>query len=192
MPEAAVLIDFPLLALGPVSAALRQRGCHRFAEAVALVHALPYGRNRQREDALALLNEQRGTCSTKHALLKRAADENGQAELELRVGIYAMNARNTPKARPVLAHHGLSYLPEAHCYLVHGAAILDATTRASAGAAFAADLLTQTVIEPGQAGAYKEAFHRRYLQDWLARELLPFSPDELWTIRKACILALSS
>ena len=33
------------------------------------------------------------------------------------LGIYEMSDRNTPGVGRVLTAHGLSYIPEAHCYL---------------------------------------------------------------------------
>lgn len=61
----------------------------------------------------------KGTCSTKHALLACLAQEQG-IPLELTLGIYEMNERNTPGTGRVLARHGLDALPEAHCYLKYG------------------------------------------------------------------------
>jgi hypothetical protein len=42
-----------------------------------------------------VLAEQRGTCSTKHALLRRLAIEQG-LDIALVLGIYEMTERNTP------------------------------------------------------------------------------------------------
>jgi hypothetical protein len=55
-------------------------------------------------DILAVLNERRGPCSTKHALLKALADEQG-LPIRLMLGIYEMNARNTPGIGRVLEEH---------------------------------------------------------------------------------------
>jgi len=51
-----------------------------------------------------VLNERRGPCSTKHALLKALADEQG-LPIRLMLGIYEMNARNTPGIGRVLEEH---------------------------------------------------------------------------------------
>ena len=50
---------------------------------------LPYGRNSNPDDPLTVLTEQRGTCSTKHALLRRLAIEQ-RIDLVLMLGIYEM------------------------------------------------------------------------------------------------------
>ena len=56
----------------------------------------PYGRNVATSDMLAVLNERKGTCGTKHALLKSLATERA-LPIRLMLGIYEMNARNTPE-----------------------------------------------------------------------------------------------
>jgi hypothetical protein len=62
---------------------------------------LPYGRNGNPDDPLAVLTDQRGTCSTKHVLLRRLAIEQG-IDLVLVLGIYEMNEHNTPGVGTVL------------------------------------------------------------------------------------------
>src|SRR5580693_6979785 len=56
---------------------------------------LAYGRNSDPDDPLVVLTERRGTCSTKHALLRRLSIEQ-EIDLLLILGIYEMNERNTP------------------------------------------------------------------------------------------------
>jgi hypothetical protein len=48
-----------------------------------------------------MLNERKGTCSTKHALLKAFAGEQG-LPIPLMLGIYEMDARNIPGIGPYL------------------------------------------------------------------------------------------
>ncbi|HWO29322.1 MAG TPA: hypothetical protein VNO32_11045 [Candidatus Acidoferrum sp.] len=63
--------------------------------AAQYVCGLPYGRNSDPSDPVIVLAEQRGTCSTKHALLRRLAIEQG-LDIALVLGIYEMTERNTP------------------------------------------------------------------------------------------------
>ena len=84
--------------------------------AAQYVCELPYGRNSDPNDPLIVLVEQRGTCSTKHALLRRLASEQ-RIDIALVLGICEMTGGNTPGIDPVLRRHGLSHLPEAHCYV---------------------------------------------------------------------------
>jgi len=57
---------------------------------------LPYGRTANRTDLSLVISEQKGTCSSKHALLKEVADLNGIKGIDLIIGIYKMSEANTP------------------------------------------------------------------------------------------------
>src|SRR5215471_3157718 len=116
----------PVKDRGPVSAAFLGLGIDDFRRAGQYVRDLPYGRNAATSDLLAALNERKGTCSTKHALLKALASEQG-LPIRLMLGIYEMNARNTPGVGQVLEEHHLPCIPEAHCYLVHQDRRIDVT-----------------------------------------------------------------
>lgn len=84
-------------------------------------------------------------ASTKHALLAALAIEQGLA-VQLTLGISEMTARNTPGVGRVLSRHGLAFVPEAHCYLIHSGVRID-VTRDSA--------VAQEPIAPEQIGEYK-------------------------------------
>ncbi len=73
-------------------------------------------RNTCPDDPLIVLTEQRGTCSTKHALLRRLAIEQN-LDVALVLGIYEMAEQNTPGVGDILRKYELVLLPEAHCYL---------------------------------------------------------------------------
>src|SRR6185369_1548349 len=75
---------------GVVSSRFIEVQVRDFREAAAYVHRLPYGRNTNRSDALAVIREGHGTCSTKHALLRRLALEQ-DIDIALVIGIYEMN-----------------------------------------------------------------------------------------------------
>ena len=72
--------------LGPVSAAVLGLGIDDFRCIAQYIRDLPYGRNAATNDMFAVLNERRGTCSTKHALLKALASELG-LPIRLMLGI---------------------------------------------------------------------------------------------------------
>ena len=72
-------------------------------EAVERVRAIPYGRNDERS-AAGVLAERRGTCSTKHLLLKELAPE-----IELWHRVY----RLTPEdARRLFGEHAATVVPK--------------------------------------------------------------------------------
>lgn len=184
--------DFAVTAAGDISEAFRKRGVYSFAEAAALVCNLPYARNTAKENHLCVLLENCGTCSTKHALLKRLADENGHPEIELVLGIFRMNGNNTPAVAATLQKHGLKEMPEAHNYLRRNGVRFDFTKKGFAPEKFVPDLLEETDITPEQITDYKVNYHRAFLQRWLAlHPEIPFTLQEYWRIREACIAALS-
>jgi hypothetical protein len=154
---------------------------------------LPYGRNDHPDDPLAVLTEQRGTCSTKHAMLRRLAIEQG-FDLVLVLGIYEMNERNTPGVGSVLQRHGLEVLPEAHCYLRVGDRRIDVTRQpARCDVESISHFLHEEQIDPNQITTYKMGVHKGFLQQWITEErgLGELSLATIWAIREACIAALS-
>jgi len=177
---------------GPVSAAFLRLRIHDFRSAGQYIRDLSYGRNAATSDMLAVLNEGKGTCSTKHALLKALAGEQG-LPIRLMLGIYEMDARNTPGIRQVLEEHKLPCIPEAHCYLVHRGRRIDVTRNLDDQepepiSAF----LVEEEITTEQIGEYKRRWHQAFMRQWLhQRNLLDSDADQLWRIREECIAALS-
>lgn len=183
---------FYITANKPVSAAFRDLGVQTFAAAADYVRQIPYGRNRDKTAITAVLTEGVGTCSTKHALLRTLAIEQGAEFVQLQLGIFRMNSRNTPKVADILQQHGLDYIPEAHCYLQVSGTILDCTHAHSAAADFEADLLETKWIDAGWISNSKIAYHRAFLENWLRQQPeVPYTLDELFAIRESCIAILS-
>jgi len=184
---------FPLKPAGAVTAAFLTLGKADLRAAAECVCKLPYGRNSDPSDPLIVLDEERGTCSTKHALLRRLALEQG-LDLALVLGIYEMTDSNTPGVGPVLRRYGLGSLLEAHCYLRAAGRRID-VTKASCGRRAGEPLcfLHEEEIDPKQITDYKTSVHKKFLQSWMAdhRALGRFSLDEIWAIREECIQSLA-
>jgi hypothetical protein len=178
---------------GEISDAFVQFGSLDYRAAARFVSRLPYGRNTIIHRPLAVLQEGRGTCSTKHALLRRLAIEQSLSVV-LVLGIYEMHERNTPGVGSVLEKHGLESLPEAHCYLRFRESRIDVTRPIDADPPERITrFLHEEDITPEQIGDYKTAVHRQFLRRWMTesgnarrRDL-----DEVWRIREECIAALS-
>lgn len=181
-----------LLEAGTVCDAFQALGVDDFRSAGRFVCDLAYGRNSSNSDQLAVLHERRGTCSTKHALLARLSAEQ-RLPMNLMLGIYLMDDRNTPGVGAVLARHGLETIPEAHCYLRLAADRID-VTRNITSAEPIDDILYEEAIAPEEIHDYKIALHQRFLRDWLGRtpELRGFTLDRMWQVREECIRALST
>lgn len=122
--------------------------------------------------------------------MKRLADENQQAGFKLMLGIFPMNAENTPGVQSVLKKYALAYIPEAHNYLMYHDNMLDFTGIGINTTKFRLDLLDETKISPDQVTDYKVTYHRDFLANWIIQHNIPYSIDQLWKIREECIEAL--
>jgi hypothetical protein len=188
------LDPLPLKRSGPVAAAFRDLTKPDLRSAARYVCGLRYRRNSDPKAPLIVLLEKRGTCSTKHALLRRLAIEQG-FDLALILGLYEMTERNTPGIGPVLQKYGISSLLEAHCYLrtKNGRIDLTRLLREESRAEPIANFLHEEEISPDQITHYKISVHKTFLQRWVAGQLglNEFSLDEIWRIREECIARLS-
>jgi len=72
----SLLPNFALSAEAPLSKACQQQAIVDFHQAVDWINQLSYGRNSRKDQLECLLDEQRGTCSTKHAFIAQLAIEN--------------------------------------------------------------------------------------------------------------------
>ena len=186
------LTDRPLAVDGPVTRLFRASGIHDFAGAARHVLQLPYGRIADRSKFWLVLEEGRGTCTTKHATLAELAREQN-IDVQLVLAIYEMNERNTPGVGRVLNKYGLAYIPEAHCYLRYKGERIDVT-----GAAIGAEpidmFLYEELITVDQIGAYKNDLHKKFLRDWTTRTnaMQGRSLEDAWRIREECIAALGA
>jgi len=185
-------LDFVILKpAGVVTAAFAAVELQDFRQAAAYVHRLLYGRNTNPMDVLAVMREGRGTCGTKHALLRRLAIEQN-LNIALVIGIYEMNQRNTPGVGMVLEKYGLRSLLEAHCYLRSGHKRIDVTRlTADSSAEPITCFIHEEEISADQIGEYKINLHRRFLQQCEETAAgTKYALTELWRIREECIASL--
>lgn len=168
----------------PIARDFLREGCPTVHEACWHVWRLPYGRTSHPAHWRRVLHEGRGTCSSKHALIKALADERGLA-IDLMLGIFWMHEANTPGVGAVLARHGLEALPEAHCYLRYQMHRIDLTVYPRQDVEPIDAFYEEHPIVPSQIGEYKRAFHRRFIaQHYGAGQL-----EAIWAIREECIAA---
>jgi hypothetical protein len=127
-----------------------------------------------------------------HATLAELAREQ-HLDVQLMLGIYEMTERNTPGVGAVLNRYGLTYIPEAHCYLRYESERID-VTGVAAGAEPIDGFLHEEPITIEQIGQYKNDLHRRFLRDWIARTdtVSGRSVEDVWRIREECIAALGA
>ena len=188
-----VLDPIELKPRGPVSAAFLHVSVEDLRSAARYVNRLPYSRNSNLDDPLIVLTEHRGTCSTKHALIRRLAMEQG-LDIALVLGVYEMTEQNTPGVGNVLRKYGLVMLPEAHCFLRMKEKRIDLTraVEQTGRAEEIARFLYEEDIVPEQITRYKTELHKRFLSQWIAdlEQHLKFSLDQVWAIREECIASL--
>ena len=62
--------DYKLRSNDKLTKLVKSKGIESWNELTEFIKILPYGRNKNRTDFGLVLSEQKGTCSSKHALLK--------------------------------------------------------------------------------------------------------------------------
>jgi thiol-disulfide isomerase/thioredoxin len=179
--------DFDIKSSGQISKKFIDKNISTFKEASNFVRQLPYGRNENKNDLVLMFSDNCGTCSSKHALLKLLADENGFKDLKLIVGLFKMNKINTPEISMTLKLNDLEYIPEAHCYLKFNGTILDFTKSNSKPSEFIDDLIEESEIIPNQITEYKVKYHKNYLLNWLNDNKINLTLSDIWKIREQCI-----
>lgn len=189
MTPRSELPDFVIAESGPLSRTARLRGYARFAELVEAIRALAYGRLRDSSDIAAVLQERRGTCSSKHRFLAALAHECGHAEIQLVLALYEMSESNTAGVGSVLRAEGLTAIPETHCYLACRGRRFDFTGLAAATVSPFDALIEEQIVSPTDLPAAKLAYHRAAIDAWArARDM---DPQRAWAIRERCIARLT-
>jgi hypothetical protein len=183
------LPTFEITANSLLSQGICEFGITTFAQLVLRVSTIPYGRTTS-NSPLAILVENRGTCSSKHRLLAEVAQEFQHFEVSLVVGIYDMSENNTPGVGVVLDTARLDSIPEAHCYLKVDGSRFDFTGLPVGLKSPFESLVSETVVSPVQLVEAKKRLHIEILQAWADGHDL--SIDDAWIIREACIAALAA
>ena len=176
---------------GMISNIFKENGINTFDSACEWVRALPYRRNTTKEDKLIVLKESCGTCSSKHELIKRLAEENDIKECKLVLCIFKMSAINTPKIRAVLEDYDLDFFPEAHIYVTINGVVNDLTFPENPELLYLNDVLFTEEISADQILTYKVEKHQAFMKEWIGENRVLYSFEELWGIRERCIEVLS-
>ncbi len=185
------MLDFIIHSNDSLSKIITDQGIIKWSHLLEYVKNIPYGRNSNRTDSKSVILENKGTCSSKHSLLKKVADLNSEKDIELFIGIYKMNATNTPKIGSTLLDNSLTYIPEAHCYIKYNDVTIDATSGTSDFERIKNDILIEKKIRPEQVGDFKVQYHQDFIKNWIISRQLNFTFDEIWKIREQCIYNLS-
>lgn len=118
MDDIAVFPHRHFVAVGVISEKFLSLEIDSFIDACRYVRALPYGYNTDRDDLMILFKENRGNCTTKHAVIATLAEEVG-IPVAKNVGIYAMTEEIVTGTNEILGKYALPYVPMVHCFLVY-------------------------------------------------------------------------
>ena len=173
---------------GPISEVFLKMGINDFQQACEYVKKLRYQRISIKSNLLLVLEERQGTCSSKHMLLKKLTEENNINDIELKIGIYKMKAKNTPGLAGVIPKN-VPYIPEAHAYLVFNNRRFD-FTRATGKPLKDEDVLKEIPMAADEMGHRKEQIHKEFIAQWCKDNDQDL--NEIWKIREACIVRLSA
>lgn len=172
---------------GIVSEQFLNKDITDFDSACIYISALPYKRNTDKNNILCVFHDLGGTCSTKHAVLRKLALENGRIEMKLMLGIFKMDAEYTGKITNTLHQFNLKYIPEAHNYLKIEGTYYDYTKSGADHNDFKDKILVEKEIEYYEVVEEKILYHKNFLEKWIKEEYIPYSLDEVWNIREQCI-----
>ena len=183
--------EYKLTSKDKLTELAKSEGIETWNELTEFIKNLPYGRNKNRTDFGLVLSEKKGTCSSKHALLKSIADLNNVPNIDLVIGIYRMTELNTPKIGKELTKNLIGFIPEAHCYLKINGKRTDLTTKKSEFKKIEKDIIEETEIRPEQVSEFKVDYHKKFIESWLKETESEFEFDRIWQIREKCITNLT-
>jgi hypothetical protein len=177
---------------GSLSFLFLQKGIHTFQQATEYIRGLPFKRNTDKSDPLCVLNDGFGTCGTKHATLRRLAEEQGLMDVDLVIGIFKMSAHNMPELTGLLEKESLPYIPEAHCYLRIKGKILDCMNTSFNIGEYEEEIIVERIISPEQITDLKVQFHQAFLKNWKQVCQIEQTFEEIWALREKCIRYLEA
>lgn len=174
-----------------LSTQVRKLGIDTWDQLKLYIQNLTYGRTSKRDDLTLILTEQKGTCSSKHALLKQVADENQIPDVKLIFCLFKMSPKNTSGIEDILASENLSYIPEGHCYLKINGNISDLTSPTFDIAKHQEDIIEERELDVDQIGQFKVAYHQDKMKAWLKDSQKEIEFETLWAVRERCIERLA-
>lgn len=117
----SAILNFPNFKIknnnGPLSRSFISRNIFNFHDAISFVHKLSYGRNSDRSNYSLIFEENKGTCSTKHATLAALALENNIFDIKFQTAVCKFDKFFDKKISEFLLDPlNVLYFPEMHCF----------------------------------------------------------------------------
>lgn len=104
--------------VGEFSIRFLDLGIKTFKDACDYVHNIDYGYNTNYEDKMIFFKENKGTCTTKHAVTAALAQEL-EIPLYKHVCVYKFTEEITTGVNEILKKFEIPYIPMTHCFLVY-------------------------------------------------------------------------
>ena len=112
------LPDAEIKPVGEFSIKFLDLGIKTFKDACDYVHNIDYGYNSNYEDKMIFFKENKGTCTTKHAVIAGLAQEL-EIPLYKHVCVYKFTEEITTGVNEILKKFEIPYIPMTHCFLVY-------------------------------------------------------------------------
>lgn len=165
MDKLTVFPEKSISNVGIISAKFLNLGISSFINACLYVQDLLYGYNSDRDDLMILFKENKGTCTTKHAVIATLAQEL-DLQIVKNVGIYAMTEEIVTGTKEILAKYSLPYVPMVHCFLVSSENRVDLSEGNDNGKNRPIeDFLYTQQVEPNISAKEEYLIYRRALTD---------------------------
>ena len=110
--------DATITSSGKMSKKFLELGIKSFRKACEYIHVIEYGYNTNYSDEMILFKENKGTCTTKHAVIATLAEELN-IPLFKYVGVYKFTEDISNGADKILKKYHVLYAPMVHCFLVY-------------------------------------------------------------------------
>ncbi len=112
------LPDAEINSVGELSIKFLDLGIKTFRGACDYVHNIDYGYNTNYEYKMILFKDNKGTCTTKHAVIAGLAKEL-EIPLYKHVCVYKFTEDITTGVNEILKKYEIPYIPMVHCFLVY-------------------------------------------------------------------------
>jgi hypothetical protein len=183
--------DFKLNNHSELTASLKSIGITHFKEACLYIQKIPFGRNNNPKDFSTVLTENKGTCSTKHGFLGKISEEHLQSDIHVMVGIYMMSEKSHPHLKTVFETYNLKFIPETHAYFRVNDVRYDFSSENFSISEIEPFIIREQRCEPLQLIGWKTMIHKHYIESWIKRQNLSYTPEQVWEIREMCLLSES-
>ena len=151
---------------GNIGKQFAQQNIHDLYAAINYIHNLKYQPPSEPFNWNLVIPEQRGTCSTRHALLVVLAQEN-HIPFTLGQAIYNLTPEKFPIIRSLLEKYKLPFILESHNFIIFKDYFLDSTFPGNAALLCKHDVESVKPIDCGELLHEKTVLYPQFLKQWL-------------------------